>query len=122
MIRSGDVDFSSVNRQTSDPDNVIDDEIKRQDELERKKMIKGRAQLRNSRIFDWVVNFILEGISLFDMISDIMVLLILIDQGFFFFASTSIFVMFSAILVCYGPLINFYIARDTIGSRLSSTR
>ena len=80
-------------------------------------MIKSRAQLRNSRIFDWVVNFILETISLFDMISDLLVLIILVDEQFIFIAVISLFVILSAIIVCYAPLVNFYIARETIGCK-----
>ena len=83
-------------------------------------MIKSRAQLRNSRIFDWVVNFILETISLFDMISDLLVLIILVEQKFIFIAVISLFVILSAIIVCYAPLVNFYIARETIGSKFGT--
>lgn len=81
-------------------------------------MLKDRAQLRNSKIFDWVINFVLETISLFDMMSDLAVLFILVREQFIFIAVISLFVIYSAIIVCYAPLINFFIARQAVGSKL----
>jgi len=85
-------------------------------------MIKDRAGLRNSKIFDWVVNFTLEGISLLDLISDIRVLITLVKKRFIFFAVISFFTINSAVLVCYAPFINFLIARQTISSRVGSDK
>lgn len=118
MIRKKEEDFSRVNRRTADPNNVIDEELAKQEKEERDKMLKDRAQLRNSKIFDWVINFVLETISLFDMISDLAVLVILVREQFIFIAVISLFVIYSAIIVCYAPLINFFIARRAVGSKL----
>lgn len=110
--------IKNTKRVTKDPYNVIDNEIIEQEKKERQKMILDRAQLRYSKIFDWVVNFILETISLLDLISDVAVLFILVDGNFIFIAVISLFVILSAVVVCYAPLINFFIARKTIETRV----
>lgn len=111
-------DFKNANRKTKDPDNNVNEEIVRLEEEAKLKMLKDRAGLRNSKILDWVVNFVLEIISFFDIISDVAVLVVLVAQKFILFSAASLFVMLSAIIVCYSPLINFFIARNTIRARL----
>jgi hypothetical protein len=48
------------------------------------------------------------------MIGDINVLIVLIAKRFIFAAVVSSIVILSAIVVCYAPLVNFFIERGTI--------